>query len=81
VLRVIENQEVFANDVYSLGSDLTEEDSGSYPGFRGFGKEAAFRTKNPDKGKWPILKCIALSTKMFCITDVLAGSFTDNTAA
>jgi hypothetical protein len=31
------------------------------------------------KGKWPILKCFALSTKIFCITDVLAGFFTDNT--
>jgi hypothetical protein len=28
-------------------------------------EEAAFRTKNPTKGKWPILKCIALSTKIF----------------
>jgi hypothetical protein len=27
--------------------------------------EAAFRTKIPTKGKWPILKCIALSTKIF----------------
>jgi hypothetical protein len=33
------------------------------------------------KGKWPILKCIALSTKIFCITNVLAGFFTVNTAA
>jgi hypothetical protein len=38
-------------------------------------EEAAFRTKIPTKGKWPILKCIALSTKnIFCITNVLAGS-------
>jgi hypothetical protein len=36
---------------------------------------------NPDKGKWPILKCMALSTKIFCMTDVLAGFFIDNTAA
>jgi hypothetical protein len=43
-------------------------------------KEAAFRTKNYDKGKWPILKYIALSTKMFCITNILAGSFIGNTA-
>jgi hypothetical protein len=28
-------------------------------------EEAAFRAKIPTKGKWPILKCIALSTKMF----------------
>jgi hypothetical protein len=47
----------------------------------GIGKEAAFRTKILTKGKWPILKCISLSTKIFCITDVLAGFFTDNTAA
>jgi hypothetical protein len=33
------------------------------------------------KGKWLILKCIALSTKIFCITNVLAGSFIDNTVA
>jgi hypothetical protein len=26
---------------------------------------AAFRTKIPTKGKWPILKCIALSRKIF----------------
>jgi hypothetical protein len=42
------------------------------------GKEAAFRTKNPDKGKWLILKCIALSIKMFYITNILAGSFIGN---
>jgi hypothetical protein len=30
----------------------------------GIREEAAFRTKF-DKGKWPILKCIALSTKIF----------------
>jgi hypothetical protein len=41
---------------------------------------AAFRTKIPTKGKWPILKCIALSRKIFfCITDVLAGSSINNT--
>jgi hypothetical protein len=28
-------------------------------------EEAAFRTKILTKGKWPILKCIALSTKIF----------------
>jgi hypothetical protein len=28
-------------------------------------EEAAFRTKIPTMGKWPILKCIALSTKIF----------------
>jgi hypothetical protein len=36
-------------------------------------EEAAFRTKIPIKGKWPILKCIALSIKNFYITSVLAG--------
>jgi hypothetical protein len=41
----------------------------------GIREEAAFRTKIPIKGKWPILKCIALSIKnIFCITSVLAGS-------
>jgi hypothetical protein len=29
----------------------------------GIQEEAAFRTKIPTKGKWPILKFIALSTK------------------
>jgi hypothetical protein len=28
-------------------------------------EEAAFKTKIPTKRKWPILKCIALSTKIF----------------
>jgi hypothetical protein len=31
----------------------------------GIWEEAAFRTKIPAKGKWPILMCIALSTKIF----------------
>jgi hypothetical protein len=31
----------------------------------GIREEAAFRTKIPTKGKWPILKCVALSTKIF----------------
>jgi hypothetical protein len=31
----------------------------------GIREEAAFRKKIPTKGKWPILKCIALSTKIF----------------
>jgi hypothetical protein len=31
----------------------------------GIREEAAFRTKIPTKGKWPILKCIVLSTKIF----------------
>jgi hypothetical protein len=31
----------------------------------GIREEAAFRTKIPTKGKWPILKCIALSTRIF----------------
>jgi hypothetical protein len=30
----------------------------------GIREEAAFRTKNQTKGKWPILKCIALTTKI-----------------
>jgi hypothetical protein len=38
-----------------------------------FKKEAAFRTKNPKQGKWPILRCIALSTKLHyrCFLQVL----------
>jgi hypothetical protein len=47
----------------------------------GIRKEAAFRTKIPTKGKWPILKCVSLSTKIFCITDVLAGSSINNATA
>jgi hypothetical protein len=39
----------------------------------GIREEAVFRTKVPMKGIWPILKCIALSTKYFYIADVLAG--------
>jgi hypothetical protein len=31
----------------------------------GIREEAALRTKIPTKGKWPILKCIALSTTIF----------------
>jgi hypothetical protein len=31
----------------------------------GIREEAASRTKIPTKGKWPIIKCIALSTKIF----------------
>jgi hypothetical protein len=31
----------------------------------GIREEAAFRTKIPTKGKWLVLKCIALSTKIF----------------
>jgi hypothetical protein len=34
-------------------------------GIAGIREEAAFRTKIPTKGKWPILKCIALSAKIF----------------
>jgi hypothetical protein len=45
----------------------------------GIREEAAFRTKIPTKGKWPILKCIALAQKYFCITNVLAGSSINNT--
>jgi hypothetical protein len=44
----------------------------------GIRAEAVFRTKIQIKGKWPILKCIALSTKTFYITNILAGFFTDN---
>jgi hypothetical protein len=38
-----------------------------------FKEEAAFRTKDPKQGKWPILKCIALSTKLHyrCFLQVL----------
>jgi hypothetical protein len=31
----------------------------------GIREEATFRTKIPTKGKWPILKCIALSIRIF----------------
>jgi hypothetical protein len=34
-------------------------------GIAGIWEEAAFRIKIPTKGKWPILKCIALSAKIF----------------
>jgi hypothetical protein len=37
----------------------------------GIREEAAFRTKIPTKGKWPILKCIALSTKIFFTSQTL----------
>jgi hypothetical protein len=47
----------------------------------GIREEATFRTKIPTKGKWPILKCIALSKKIFfACTNVLAGSSINNTA-
>jgi hypothetical protein len=45
----------------------------------GIRERSHLQNKNPDKKKWPILKCIALSTKMFCITNILAGSFIGNT--
>jgi hypothetical protein len=41
-------------------------------------ERSRLQNKNPDNGKWPILKCIALSTKMFYITNILAGSFIGN---
>jgi hypothetical protein len=44
-------------------------------------EEASFRTKILTKGKWPIINCVALSTKIFCITDILTGSSINNTAA
>jgi hypothetical protein len=45
----------------------------------GIQEEAAFRTKILTKGKWSILKYIALSTKIFfCITNVLASSSINN---
>jgi hypothetical protein len=47
----------------------------------GIRERSHLQYKDPDKGKWPILKCIALSTKMFYITNILAGSFIGNTAA
>jgi hypothetical protein len=72
-----------------LGEEFTATINGRYlivvPSVReteivGIREEAAFRTKIPTKGKWPILKCIALSTKLFfCITNVLAGSSINNT--
>jgi hypothetical protein len=45
------------------------------------GKKPPSEQKFSDKGKWPILKSIVLSTKMFCITNILAGSFIVNMAA
>jgi hypothetical protein len=42
-----------------------------------FGEEAAFRTKNPNR-RWPILECIALSTKILHITNVSCGLLFDN---
>jgi hypothetical protein len=38
-----------------------------------FKEETAFRTKDPKQGKWPILRCIALSTKLhyICFLQVL----------
>jgi hypothetical protein len=47
----------------------------------GIRERSRLQNKNPDKRKWPILKCIALSTKIFYIIGVLAGLFTDNTAS
>jgi hypothetical protein len=44
------------------------------------GKKTPSEWKILTKGEWPILKCIALSTKIFCIIDVLAGFFIDNIA-
>jgi hypothetical protein len=41
----------------------------------GIREEIAFRTKKSTREEWPILKCIALSMKIFCITNILAGSF------
>jgi hypothetical protein len=45
----------------------------------GVRERSRLQNKNPDKRKWPILKCISLSTKIFYITGVLAGSFIGNT--
>jgi hypothetical protein len=39
-----------------------------------FRKEAAFRIKNPNR-KWPILMCIALSTKYYTLQMFLAGFY------
>jgi hypothetical protein len=48
----------------------------------GVQERSRLQNKHPNKKeKWPILKCIALSTKLFCITDILAGFFIDNTDA
>jgi hypothetical protein len=44
----------------------------------GIRERSHLQNKNPDKRKWPILKCIALSMKTFYITDILAGSFIGN---
>jgi hypothetical protein len=40
----------------------------------GIWERSHLQNKNPDKRKWLILKCIALSTKIFYITGVLAGN-------
>jgi hypothetical protein len=44
-----------------------------------FGRGAAFRTKNPNR-RWPILECIALSTKILHIIDVFCSLLFDNPA-
>jgi hypothetical protein len=56
---------------------LQTSDGQKQPVFR---KEAAFRTKNPNR-KWPILMCIALSTKIHNITDVSCRLLFNNPAA
>jgi hypothetical protein len=55
---------------------LQTSDGQEQPALR---KEAAFRTKNPDR-KWPIMMCIALSTKILHITDVSCRILFDNPA-
>jgi hypothetical protein len=45
----------------------------------GVRERSRLQNKNPDKRKWPIQKCISLSTIIFYITGVLAGSFIGNT--
>jgi hypothetical protein len=41
----------------------------------GVQERSRLQSKNPDKRRWPILKCIALSTEMFYITNVSCRFF------
>jgi hypothetical protein len=63
-------------DRWLQASGLQASDTQKQPAF---GKEVAFRTKNPNN-KWPILECIALSTKILHIIDVFCRLLFDNSA-
>jgi hypothetical protein len=41
----------------------------------GVRERSRLHNKNPDKRRWPILKCIALSTKVFYITNISCRFF------